>query len=155
MRDERILISLPGREEKHETRRMEYVSPEDGKKFAFITNNFKLKAATIAKIYRKRWKIELMFKKLKQNFQLEYFYGDSVNAIEIQIWCVLIACLLMEVFRAANGVKKMSFSNMMFIVRRVLMEYVLLRAVLVEPEKTLARMLSRQNRAQAPPTLFG
>jgi hypothetical protein len=87
--------------------------------------------------------------------QLEYFYGDSVNAIEIQIWCVLIACLLMEVFRAANGVKKMSFSNMMFIVRCVLMEYVLLRAVLVEPEKTLARMLSRQNRAQAPPTLFG
>jgi len=96
-----------------------------------------------------------MFKKLKQNFQLKYFYGDSANAIEIQIWCVLIACLLMAVFRAENKIGKMSFSNMMFIVRRVLMEYVWLRMVLAEPERTLTRMLSKQNRAQAPPTLFG
>jgi hypothetical protein len=48
----------------------------------------------------------------------------------------------------------MAFSNILFIVRRVLMEYVMLRAVLAEPERTLAKMLEKQNRAQAPPTLF-
>ncbi|GBU25657.1 transposase [Fibrobacteria bacterium R8-3-H12] len=153
-RDEHILISLRGREKKHSARRIEYISPDDGKKFVFLTNNFKLKAATIAKIYRKRWKIELMFKKLKQNFQLKYFYGDSANAIEIQVWCVLIACLLMAVFRAANKIQRISFSNMMFVVRRVLMEYVWLHMVLAEPERTLTKMLSKQNRAQAPPSLF-
>jgi len=153
VRDEHILLSLRGRK-KHNARRLEYISPDDGKKFVFLTNNFKLKAATIAKIYRKRWQIELMFKKLKQNFQLKYFYGDSANAIEIQVWCVLIACLLMSVFRAANKIQKMSFSNMMFVVRRVLMEYVWLCAVMTESERTLTRMLSRQNRAHAPPSLF-
>ncbi|MBB3703697.1 IS4 transposase [Alloprevotella rava] len=40
----------------------------------------------IIEIYRKRWKIELLFKQLKQNFPLRYFYGESGNAIKIQIW---------------------------------------------------------------------
>jgi transposase len=118
----------------------------------FLTNNFKLKAETIARIYRQRWKIELMFKKLKQNFQLKYFYGDSANAIEIQVWCVLIASLLMTVFKAMNEIEKMSFSNMMFATRCILMEYVLLRMVLTAPEKTLEKIF--YNRANAPPTLF-
>ena len=149
--DSRILLSLPGKA-KHKARRIEHIDPESGRKLVFLTNNFKLKAATIARIYRERWKIELMFKKLKQNFQLRYFYGDSANAIEIQVWCVLIASLLMAVFKAMNEIEKMSFSNMMFATRCVLMEYVLLRMVLAEPEKTLEKIFC--SRANAPPSLF-
>ena len=40
----------------------------------------------IIEIYRKRWEIELLFKQIKQNFPLKYFYGESANAIKIQIW---------------------------------------------------------------------
>ena len=40
----------------------------------------------IIEIYRKRWEIELPFKQIKQNFPLKYFYGESANAIKIQIW---------------------------------------------------------------------
>ena len=119
-----------------------------------LTNNFKLKAITIARIYKKRWSIETMFKNVKQNFQLKYFYGDSANAIEIQVWCVLIACLLVALFKAMHKIQRMSFSNMMFIVRCVLMEYVWLHMLLAEPERTLMKMLFKQNRANAPPTLF-
>ena len=50
-------------------------------------------------IYRKRWEIELMFKQLKQNFPLRYFYGESENAIKIQIWTTLIANLLLMVIQ--------------------------------------------------------
>ena len=32
-------------------------------------------------IYKKRWEIELLFKKMKQNFQLSYIYGENENAI--------------------------------------------------------------------------
>ena len=46
-------------------------------------------------IYRKRWEIELLFKQLKQNFPLRYFYGESEDAIKIQIWITLIANLLL------------------------------------------------------------
>jgi len=159
LRDERVLLSIPRKaklkNKKHEARRVEYIDPGDGKKYVFLTNNFKLKAITIARIYKKRWSIETMFKKIKQNFQLKYFYGDSANAIETQVWCVLIACLLMTLFKAMHKIRGMSFSNMMFIARCVLMEYVWLCKLLAEPERTLMKMLSRQNRAQAPPTLFG
>lgn len=40
----------------------------------------------IIDIYRQRWEIELLFKQLKQNFPLKYFYGESANAIKIQIY---------------------------------------------------------------------
>jgi len=60
----------------------------------------------------------------------------------------------MAVFKAVNKIERMSFSNMMFVVRSILMEYVLLCRVLAEPERALSKMLSKQNRAHAPPTLF-
>ena len=49
----------------------------------------------IVNIYRQRWEIELLFKQIKQNFPLRYFYGESRNAIKIQIWVTLIANLLL------------------------------------------------------------
>ena len=53
----------------------------------------------IIDIYRKRWEIELLFKQIKQNFPLKYFYGESGNAIKIQIWVTLIANLLLMVMQ--------------------------------------------------------
>ena len=46
-------------------------------------------------IYDRRWQIETLFKQLKQNFPLKYFYGDIVNAIESQIWITMIAINLL------------------------------------------------------------
>ena len=58
-----------------------------------LTNDMEMEAEDIVDIYRKRWEIELLFKQLKQNFPLRYFYGESANAIKIQIWVTLIANL--------------------------------------------------------------
>ena len=55
---------------------------------------------TIVAIYRRRWQIESLFKQIKQNFPLRYFYGESANAIKIQIWVTLIANLLMSVLQS-------------------------------------------------------
>ena len=49
--------------------------------------------------YRRRWQIESLFKQIKQNFPLRYFYGESSNAIKIQIWVTLIANLLMTLLQ--------------------------------------------------------
>ena len=57
----------------------------------------------IIDIYRQRWEIELLFKQLKQNFPLKYFYGESANAIKIQIWVTLIANLLLMVIKNASN----------------------------------------------------
>jgi len=67
--------------------------------------------------------IELLFKQIKQNFPLRYFWGESENAIRIQIYCVLIAQLLMVVIKKKSQTKK-SFANIITVVRLHLMSYV-------------------------------
>ena len=39
-----------------------------------LTNDMGMEAGDIVDIYRERWEIELLFKQLKQNFSLRYFY---------------------------------------------------------------------------------
>ncbi|MEP7230064.1 MAG: IS4 family transposase [Ginsengibacter sp.] len=53
--------------------------------YEFLTNNYRMSATTVASLYRKRWQIELLFKRMKQNYTLKYFLGDSENAIKIQV----------------------------------------------------------------------
>lgn len=96
---------------------------DDGRVYVFITNNFTLPATQIAIIYKNRWMIELLFKQIKQNFPLRYFWGESSNAIKMQVYCVLIAQLLMVVIRKKASTKK-SFSNMITVIRLHLMSYV-------------------------------
>ena len=47
----------------------------------FITNDLDTPATVICETYRRRWQIETLFKRLKQNFPLKYFLGDNRNAI--------------------------------------------------------------------------
>jgi hypothetical protein len=103
-------------------RRVTYKA-EDGRIYVFITNNWKISASQVARIYKCRWMIELLFKQIKQNFPLRYFWGDSQNAIKTQIYCVLIAQLLMVVIRKKSATKK-SFANMITVIRLHLMSYV-------------------------------
>ncbi len=64
-----------------------------------LTNDMDSDPDEIIAIYRQRWEIELLFKQIKQNFPLKYFYGESANTIKIQIWVTLIACLLLIVMQ--------------------------------------------------------
>ena len=96
-------------------RRVEY-QDEKNRQYVFITNNFTITAEEVALVYKKRWGIELLFKKMKQNFQLHYFYGENENAIRTQIWCTLIAQLLLTVLQNAAATKK-AFSTIATLVR--------------------------------------
>lgn len=108
------------------------------REFRFVTNNFTYCATTIADIYKKRWQIELLFKRIKQNFQLHYFLGDSENAIRIQLWCTLIADLLLKVVKdKADRTRKWSMANLASLVRLHLGTYIDLMAFLAHPDKAL------------------
>ncbi len=103
---------------KTKTIRLRKVSYQDEKNryYEFLTNNFGITAEEVAILYRKRWGIEILFKKMKQNFQLHYFYGENVNAIYTQVWCTLIAQLLLTVIQKMANVKK-AFSVVASLVR--------------------------------------
>lgn len=89
---------------------------EKNRYYEFLTNNFEITAEEVAFLYKKRWGIEIMFKKMKQNFQLHYFYGENVNAIYTQVWCTLIAQLLLTAIQKMANVKK-AFSVVASLVR--------------------------------------
>ena len=90
---------------------------------SLLTNDMDMSVEEIVEIYRKRWEIELLFKQLKQNFPLRYFYGEKANAIKIQIWVTLIANLLLMVMQ--KRIKRAwSFSALATMVRIMLMYYV-------------------------------
>jgi hypothetical protein len=89
---------------------------EQNRYFEFITNSMDSTAEEVAFLYKKRWGIELLFKKMKQNFQLHYFYGENENAIRTQVWCTLIAQLLMTVIQKMANTKK-AFSVVATLVR--------------------------------------
>ena len=73
-------------------------------------------------IYRRRWQIKSLFRQIKQNFPLKYFYGESANAIKIQIRVTLIANLLISLLQ--NSLERnWSFSRLATMVRIVLMYY--------------------------------
>lgn len=71
------------------------------KLISLLTNDFDMSPETIVNIYRRRWQIESLFKQIKQNFPLRYFYGESANAIKIQIWVTLIANLLLSLLQSS------------------------------------------------------
>jgi len=86
------------------------------RKYVFLTNNMDIPAEEVAFLYKKRWGIEILFKKMKQNFQLQYFYGENETAIRTQIWCTLIAQLLMTVLQKKAATKK-AFSTVATLIR--------------------------------------
>ena len=115
-------------------RKIDYLHSQSGKVFEFITNDLQTDPLLIAGLYKKRWSIELLFKRLKQNMPLQYFLGESQNAIRIQIWCALIADLLIQVLRR-HVKRKWAFSNIVSLIRLHLFNYLSLYSFLENPDQ--------------------
>ena len=135
----------------HIARIITYVDIRKGKNpklISLLTNDFDMPLETIVAIYRRRWQIESLFKQIKQNFPLRYFYGESANAIKIQIWVTLIANLLLSILQ--NSLKRhWSFSGLATIVRIMLMYYICLEKFLNNPSNDLEMMLAEAS--ESPP----
>ena len=134
-----------GEEIVHHARIVTYVDVKKtkAKLVSLLTNDMEMEAEEIVEIFRKRWEIELIFKQLKQNFPLRYFYGESANAIKIQIWVTLIANLLLMVMQKRIK-RSWSFSGMATLFRIMLMYYVNCYSFFEEPEKDWLAILEKE-----------
>lgn len=138
---------------RHKSRIITYVDVKKRKLISLLTNDMESDPEEIIAIYRQRWEIELLFKQMKQNFPLKYFYGESANAIKIQIWITLIANLLLMVMQ--KGLKRQwSFSGLATMVRITLMYYVDFNSLFNNPEKEWEIILSEASGAPPEPSLF-
>lgn len=135
-------------------RRITFKDPVNQKDFVFITNEFNLEPEQVADLYKKRWQIELLFKRIKQRYPLRYFLGENANAIQIQVWCMLICDLLVQaVLLKVNkaGQRRWSYANLAAMVKHHLMTYIKLIPFLLNPEKAL---LGYKPPGAMPPSLF-
>ena len=153
LKDEVIDLKYGNNKEKtHLARRIAYWDDENKRLLEFLTNNMEMPAENIALIYKKRWKIELLFKQLKQNFPLKYFLGDNVNAIEIQIWAAMLANLLITLVKSMVQ-RNWAFSNMVSIIRQQLMDYINIYKFLEDPEKSWNAIIA-ENKSKYQNSLF-
>ena len=144
-----------GENVRHQARIITYadLNKKKPKLISLLTNDMEMEVEDIIAIYRKRWEIELLFKQLKQNFPLRYFYGESSNAIKIQIWVTLIANLLLMVIQ--KRIKRTwSFSGLATMIRIMLMYYVNCYTFLEEPEKDWTKMVQEAKERPPEPRLF-
>lgn len=97
LKDQSIRFTKKQNKEKYPgvIRRIVYYVPELHRSFVYYTNNFYFKAKDIALLYKYRWQVELFFKWIKQHLQIKRFWGESENAVRIQIHVAIITyCLI-------------------------------------------------------------
>jgi len=112
-------------------RRIRYHDSETQMHLTFLTNNFSLAATTIARLFRRRWQIELFFKWIKQHLHIKAFYGTSDNAVKTQIWIAIATYVLVAILKKRLNIE-MSLYNILQILSVTLFEKSPLLQVLSE-----------------------
>ena len=126
--------------------RLVWYKDEQGRKYRFITNNWEITNEEVALLYKYRWSIETCFKKIKQNFQLTYFYSDTENGIKTQVWCTLIAYLLLQVIQTQMESEK-AFSTIAALVRIHLISHLDLKWVVTEGRRAYPKRTKSRNKS--------
>ena len=78
------------------------VELDTGKVLRILSNDLDASAQEIADLYKRRWAIELFFRRVKQTLKIRHFLGIGENAVRIQIAVALIAFLLLRLAQAAQ-----------------------------------------------------
>jgi len=87
-------------------RRIHYYDVDQDLRLIFLTNNFSFSALTIAKLYKRRWQVELFFKWIKQHLRIKRFFGISENAVKTQIWIAICVYVLIAIIKKKLGMKE-------------------------------------------------
>jgi hypothetical protein len=136
------MIALVGYYQKtaypHPLRRIVYHDPETGKHLVFITNNLRLAASSIAKIYKARWQIEVFFKWIKQNLRIKTFLGTSKNAVMTQIWVAMCYYLMLAYIKFQS-----KYARSLYYLHRIIRATVLERYTFIDLLRMSDAVLSR------------
>jgi len=80
-------------------RRVGFRDVDKQRTFHFLTNHFDIPARTVADLYRLRWRVELLFRWLKQHLRIQRFLGTSANAVKTQIWIAVSVYVLIAILK--------------------------------------------------------
>jgi hypothetical protein len=123
------LVTLKSSDGPLKMRLITYKDPRSEKILTFLSNLFDFQSHTIVLLYKNRWEIEPFFKKIKQNFELRYFFSDSSEGIKTQIWMVLIANLIFTVIH--KRIKEAEqFTTLVAMAKSNLISYICFQTIL-------------------------
>jgi len=130
-------------------RRIIYLDSESGRKFIFFTNALDISSLKVAELYHNRWQIELFFKWLKQHLKIKKFWGETENAVRIQIYTAITAYCMMAIVQKKMGVER-SIYEMLQLVSISLTETICLKDLFAKPNCNIVNELNDSSE----PTLF-
>ena len=130
-------------------RRIIYLDSESGRKFIFFTNALDISSLKVAELYHNRWQIELFFKWLKQHLKIKKFWGETENAVRIQIYTAITAYCMMAIVQKKMGVER-SIYEMLQLVSVSLTDTVELKTLFCKPNCNIVNELNDSSE----PTLF-
>ena len=130
-------------------RRIIYWDEEQQRKFIFFTNALDISPMMVAELYRNRWQIELFFKWLKQHLKIKKFWGESENAVRIQIYTAITAYCMMAIVQKKMGIDRPIY-EMLQLVSVSLTEKIPLRQLFGKPNYNIVNELD----GSTEPTLF-
>jgi len=96
-------------------RRIKFLDKEFNRTLIFYTNNKKIKAETVALLYKSRWNIEIFFKWIKQNLKIISFWGRNENAVKIQIWIAISTYVLVAIVKKKLKIKYSLYEMLQYI----------------------------------------
>ena len=96
-------------------RRIKFYDSDMDRSFVFLTNNFKVKASTVAQLYKHRWEIEIFFKWIKQHLKIKSFWGQSENAVRTQIWIAISVYVLVAIAKKILKIKHSLYEILQYI----------------------------------------
>lgn len=130
-------------------RRILYLDPESGGTFIFFTNALNINPLKVAELYHNRWQIELFFKWLKQHLKVKKFWGQTENAVRIQIYTAVTAYCMMAIVQKKMDVQR-SIYEMLQLVSVSLTDTVELKTLFCKPNCNIVN----EPDGSTEPTLF-
>lgn len=107
-----LTIYKSGKDYPEQLRRVEYYDEDQDRYFTFLTNAMDITALEVALLYKNRWSVELFFKWLKQHLKIKKFWGDSENAVRIQIYSAIIAYCLVAIVQKRLKIERSIYETL-------------------------------------------
>lgn len=115
-----------------EFRLIKYFVRKKQKYLVFITNVWDIEAHQIAQIYKERWDIEVLFRFMKQEMNLTHFVCNDKNAIQVMLYCTMIATMLVLIYKIQNNIKSYKKAKIRFFKE---LNYIILLDILEQPHE--------------------
>jgi hypothetical protein len=103
----RIVVIEAEPHEKRGGRKGKTAGPGNKGTIVLLTNLLDVPAEIVALIYQYRWTIEVFFRFFKQTLGCRHLISQRIEGIQIQVYCAVIACMLINLWTGKRPGKQM------------------------------------------------